>query len=78
MFNCTRNDFEVLSGGKNGYAPRLQANDLAKAVVPVNKKDEMAVEVCDRLAAVSEALRYVTYRYHEPVNSALANDALYT
>lgn len=78
MFNRPQNVFAVMSRKENGFAPGLQANDLADAIGTVSEKKEVEAKVWDSSAAVDKALQYVPYLYLYHVNRLMTNNVLYT
>lgn len=61
---------------KHGYASRSRAYDRVEVTGSANKKGEVVAGVCNRSAAVHNALQLVTYLYVEQINSSLTNNAL--
>lgn len=47
MFNHAGILFEVLSRMKDGWALKIEANDLAEATSPMNKKEKVAAGASD-------------------------------
>lgn len=53
-FSHTPSVFEIFLTKKDGYAPILQTNDIAECTSSLNKNEEAAVEMWNRLADVDE------------------------
>lgn len=75
--NRTCNVLEVLPRKEDCFAPTLQTHDLVEAFGSVSRKEEVGAEIRERSAAIEKPLRYVTYLFVKPVDSALKNHALY-
>lgn len=78
MFSRTRNVLRIISRNGDGFAREVQQNFLEEASGPVRKKEQAAVALWERSAAVEEELRYVTYLSLEHASSAMPNNAQYT